>query len=149
MGQAREIMDRISAAVSAGSAEELGRLYAEDAVLDTPDEGRIEGRAGVVDYLMGFVRAFPDTTFELPSQLEAGDTAIDQGYLVATHSGPLAMPDGGELPATGRRIRIRECDVLTVADGVAVSHALYFDQLDFLVQIGLVDPAAIGQPQPA
>ncbi|MGY1741324.1 MULTISPECIES: ester cyclase [unclassified Blastococcus] len=150
MGQAREIMDRITAALSAGDADELGRLYAHDAVLDTPDEGRIEGRAGVVEYLMGFLRAFPDTTFELPTQLEAGDTAVDRGHLVATHTGPLALPDGDELPATGRRIRLRECDVLTVAGGVAVSHALYFDQLDFLVQLGLVDPASIGQqPQPA
>ena len=145
MGQAREIMDRITAAVMAGDVEALNRLYAEDAVAETPDSGRLEGRAAIVEYLLATARAFPDTSFDL-DKLEAGDTAIDVGYLMGTHTGPLISPSG-EIPATGRAVRIRECDVLTVRDGVATSHLFYFDQLEFLLQLGLVDPAALGLPE--
>jgi ketosteroid isomerase-like protein len=144
MGQAREIMDRITDAVMAGDVEELNRLYAQDAVAETPDAGRLEGRAAVVGWVMATARAFPDTSFEI-EKLEVGNTAIDVGYLVGTHTGPLATPEG-EIPPTGRSVRIRECDMVTVTDGVATSHRFFYDQLEFLIQLGLVDPAALGLP---
>ena len=137
-------MDRVTAAVAAGNVEELNRLYAEEAVAETPDAGRLEGRAAIIDWLMETARALPDGAFEL-EKLEVGDTAIDVGYLVGTNTGPLVTP-GGEIPPTGRTVRLRECDLLTVANGVATSHRFYYDQLDFLVQLGLVDPAALGLP---
>jgi ketosteroid isomerase-like protein len=34
-------------------------------------------------------------------------------------------------------VRQRECDVATVRDGLVTSHRFYFDQLDFLGQLGL------------
>ena len=144
MGQAREVMDRITDAVATGNVEELHRLYAEDAVGETPDAGRLEGRAAIVEWQRQTARAFPGASFEI-EKFETGDTAIDVGYLMATHTGPLATPDG-EIPPTGRTIRIRECDILTVADGVATSHRFFYDQLEFMVQLGLVDPAALGAP---
>jgi predicted ester cyclase len=144
MGQAREVMDRITAAVATGDVEELDRLYAEDAVGETPDAGRLEGRAAIVEWHLQTARAFPDASFEI-EKLEVGDTAIDVGHLDGTHTGPLATPDG-EIPPTGRKVRIRECDILTVADGVATSHRFFYDQLDFMIQLGLVDPASLGRP---
>lgn len=145
MGQAREVMDRITAAVVAGDVDALGRLYAEDAVADTPDEGRLEGHEAVVGYMRTFAQSFSDISFEMIATTEAGDTAIDEGYMSATHSGPLPGPEG-EIPATGKRIRVRECDVATVRDGTVVSHRFYFDQLEFLGQLGLLQPSTIVMP---
>ncbi len=34
-------------------------------------------------------------------------------------------------------MRLRECDVATVTDGLVTSHRFYFDQMDFLGQLGL------------
>jgi ketosteroid isomerase-like protein len=147
MGEAREIMDRITAAVVSGDAEALGRLYAVDAVGESPDGPRLEGRAAIVDYLAAFRRAFPDVSWESGHQHESGDTAADEGWLTGTHTGPLATPDG-ELEATGRTIRIRECDLVTVRDGVCVSHRFYFDQLEFLTQLGLTDAGGAAVPEP-
>ena len=145
MGQAREVMDRISAVIATGDAEALSRLYAPDAVADTPDEGRLEGREAVMRWMGAFSTAFSDISFEALETLEAGDTAIDEGYLMATHSGPMPGPQG-EVAPTGRRIRIRECDAITVRDGVVVSHRFYFDQLEFLGQLGLLEPADVVLP---
>lgn len=145
MGQARTVMDKITEALTAGDVEGLKRLYARDVVADTPDEGRLEGRDAVVDWLIKFNDAFSDMSFELTATLEAGDTAIDEAYLSATHTGPIAGPEG-DIPPTGKRIRMRECDVATVRDGVVVSHRFYFDQLDFMIQLGVVQPDTIVLP---
>ena len=138
MGRAREIMELITQAVMAGDRAGLERLYAPDAVADTPDAGRLEGREAIVEWLGSFKPAFPDMSWEAITQHEIGDTAIDEGYVVGTHTGVLRAPDG-DVPPTGRSLRMRECDLVTVSDGVAVSHRFYYDQLDFMTQLGLMD----------
>ena len=149
MGQAREVMDRITDAVVSGDRDALGRLYAADAVAETPENPRIEGAAAIADYLLAFKRAFPDASWESAATFESGDTAIDEGYFVGTHTGVLTSP-AGDVPPTGRRLRLRDCDMITVKDGVAVSHRFYYDQLDFMGQLGLTETgAAAGSvPQP-
>ena len=149
MGQAREIMDRITDAAMSGDRDALGRLYATDAVAETPDGPRLEGVAAITDYMLAFKAAFPDASWEAGTKYESGDTAIDEGYLVGTNTGVLTTPDG-EIPPTGRSLRLRECDMVTVADGVASSHRFYFDQLDLMTQLGLVgaDTSAGAVPQP-
>lgn len=145
MGQAREIMDSVTRAVLAGDRAAVRGLYADDAVAESPDAGRLVGRDAIADYLVDFTRAFPDLRFEQAGALEAGDTAIDEGYMIGTNTGPLITPDG-ELPATGRSIRLRECDILTARDGVAVEHRFYYDQLEFMTQLGLDDQQTIVLP---
>lgn len=146
MGQAREIMDKVTAAVLAGDREAVRRLYADDAVAETPDAGRLVGGDAIADYLVGFSSAFPDLSFEVVAELEAGATAVDEGYMTGTHTAPLVTPDG-EVPATGRSIRMRACDVLTARNGVAIEHRFYFDQLAFMTQLGLGDDQTIVLPE--
>ena len=50
MGEAREITDRLLDAYIAGDRDALVRLYATDAVAETPDAPRIEGGTAIVDY---------------------------------------------------------------------------------------------------
>lgn len=145
MGQARKVMDKLTAAVVAGDADALASLYAVDAVAETPDEGRLEGRDAIVDWMRTFSRAFSDISFEMIARTEAGDTAVDEAYLSATHTGPLPGPEGDIAP-TGKQIRFRECDVVKVQEGSVVSHHFYFDQLDFLGQLGVLEPLTIVLP---
>lgn len=142
MGQARELMDRVTAAVMAGDMESLGGCYAEDATAHTPDLGIINGRSEIVAYLMSFKEAFPDAHFEMLSQIEAGDTAVDEGYFLGTHTGPLTLPNGEAVPPTGKQLRIRECDVAVVSDGRVVEHRFYYDQMDMAAQLGLLEQQA-------
>ncbi|MCW2615782.1 MAG: SnoaL-like polyketide cyclase [Frankiales bacterium] len=104
--------------------------------------------------MITFKQAFPDAPYEPVSQLESGDVAVDEGYLAGTHTGVLSTPEGDVAP-TGRSLRLRSCDVLTVKGGKAVSHRFYFDQLDLVTQLGLptdttvVLPDAQRTPAPA
>jgi ketosteroid isomerase-like protein len=139
MSEAREVMDRVTAAVMSGDSDALKALYAPDAVAETPDQGTIRGRDQIAAYMGEFATAFPDASWEELYKHETSDTAIDEGYFVGTNTGPMTGPNGETIPATGRRVRARECDVATVENGVVTSHRFYFDMQDWLTQLGLED----------
>ena len=139
MGQARDLLDRMTTAVFSGDAEALGDCFAEDAVAVTPDYGEVRGRGAIVDYYRPFFEAFSDIEWEEIQRHEAGDVAIDEGFFTGTHTGPLPNPDGEPIPATGKKVRLRECDVATVAGGRITSHRMYFDQMDLMSQLGLTE----------
>ncbi len=139
MGEAREIMDRITGAMMSQDFEALSGMYAAEAVAITPDQGEIRGREQIVRYLKEFVGAFPDLRFESLHAHESGNTAIDEGFVVGTHTQPLPTPDGESIPPTGRQIRVRSVDVATVEEGAVTSHRFYFDQMEFLGQLGLTE----------
>ena len=137
MGEAREVMDRVTAAIFGGDVESSGNLYAADAVAVTPDQGEFSGRDRIVAYHRQLHDAFPDSQYEQVAAHESGNVAIDEGYVVGTHSGSLPTPSG-DVAGTGRRIRVRTCDVATVEGGVITNHRFYFDQLELLEQLGLI-----------
>jgi ketosteroid isomerase-like protein len=139
MGEAREVMDRLTDAVFSRDPEALARLYAPDAVLVAPDAGEIQGNAEVVAWSTEFLDAFPDARYESVYAHESGNTAIDEGYFVGTNTGPLVAPTGETMPATGKPVRLRACDIATVEGGVITSHRFYFDQAEFMSQLGLME----------
>ena len=139
MGEAREVFDRFNGALLSGDLDGAAACYAENAVAVTPDQGEIQGREGIREYLRPFVEAFSDMRFDFSYMHESGNHAIDEGYLVGTHTGPLPTPTGETIPPTGRAIRVRDCDIVTVEGGVITSHRFYFDQMEFLSQLGLIE----------
>ena len=138
MGEARVVMDGVTDAMLGGRVAALRELYAEDAIAETPDVGELHGRDAIVDYLREFAEVFPDARYASSAKYEVDGVAIDEGHFEGTNTGPLKVPGGETLPATGRRIRVRGCDIATVADGRITSHHFYFDQLEMLSQLGLV-----------
>ncbi|ADX72144.1 ester cyclase [Pseudarthrobacter phenanthrenivorans] len=138
MGQARDVMDRLTTAMDNKDKETLARCYAANAVAYTPDEGELRGRDAITNYLFRFWESMPDVRYEPADSHEAGDVAIDEGFVVGTNTGPLHMPSGETMPATGKQIRVRSCDIAKVEGGEIVSHHFYFDQLEFLGQLGLM-----------
>jgi ketosteroid isomerase-like protein len=139
MGEAREVMDRLTDALTTHpDLKVIAELYAEDAVARTPDEGEIRGRDDIVEYWRQMTEAVPEATFESLHAYEAGDTAIDEGFFSGRNTGPIQLPTGETLPATQKEVRIRGVDIATVKDGRIVDYRLYFDEMEFLGQLGLL-----------
>ncbi|MDN3028890.1 nuclear transport factor 2 family protein [Streptomyces sp. S.PB5] len=139
MGEAREVMDRLTDALTAHpDLKVIAELYAEDAVAYTPDEGEIRGRENIVEYWRQMTAAVPEARFDALHSYEVGDTAIDEGFFSGRNTGPLALPTGDSLPATGKEVRIRGVDLATVKDGRITEYRLYFDEMEFLGQLGLL-----------
>ncbi len=141
MGEAREVMDRVTEAAFGGDTEALRECYADDATAVTPDAGELRGREAIVSWMTQFAEALPDARWEALYKHEAGNTAIDEGYVVGTNTGPLEMPTGETLPPTGKRVRVRGSDVATVEGGRITNHRFYYDQMEFLGQLGLMSEA--------
>lgn len=70
----------------------------------------------IVAWLAGFFEGFPDADYQAIAKHECGDVAIDEGFLVGTHTGTLSTPDGERIEPTGNAVRIRSCDVMEVRD---------------------------------
>jgi ketosteroid isomerase-like protein len=139
MGEAREVMDRLTDALTEHpDLKVIAELYAEDAVAYTPDEGEIRGRDNIVEYWRQMTEAVPGARFDSLHSYEVGDTAIDEGVYSGRNTGPLALPTGDPLPATGKEVRIRGVDLATVKDGRITEYRLYFDEMEFLGQLGLL-----------
>ncbi|MEU8618935.1 nuclear transport factor 2 family protein [Streptomyces sp. NPDC048623] len=138
MGEARDVMDRLTEAVTHSDLRTLGTLYAEDAVALTPDEGEIKGRDAIVAYWRTMTEAIPAATFTPRNKYEIGDTAIDEGIFSGANTGPIQLPTGETLPATGKTVTLRGTDLATVKDGRITDYRLYFDQMEFLDQLGLL-----------
>jgi ketosteroid isomerase-like protein len=131
-------MNRLTETLFSRDMDALKELYAADAVLETPDQGQVRGRDAIVAYVGEFITAFPDASYETAYEHESGDDAIDEGFFVGTHTGPLSGPDGESIAPTGKSVRMRACDVASVRDGLVTNHRFYFDQVDFLGQLGLL-----------
>ena len=140
-GEARRVFDRMTAAVLNHDVEALAGVYAADAVASSP-EGEIRGRDQIVAYLKQFLDAFPDLTWEALHNHESGNTAVDEGFIVGTHTEPLTMLNGETISPTGRKVRFRECDAVTVENGLITSHRFYYDQMEVLGQLGLLPGTA-------
>lgn len=139
MGEAREVMDRFTEALTTGQdPAAVAALFAADAVVVVPDEGEIRGRDNIGEYFRQFTEAIPDGRYEPVYAWEVGNTAIDEGFFSGRNTGPLALPSGEKLPATQKQVRMRGCDFATVEGGLIVSYRLYFDQMEFLGQLGLL-----------
>ncbi|MER7570215.1 nuclear transport factor 2 family protein [Streptomyces sp. NPDC126514] len=141
MGQAREVMDRLTEAITSADQRAIGELYAQDAVALTPDGGELHGRDDIVAYWRQMTEAMPEARFESVHAYEVGDTAIDEGIYTGRNTGPIQLPTGETLPPTQKEISIRGVDFATVDDtGHIVDYRLYFDEMDFLDQLGLLPP---------
>ncbi|WP_137989459.1 ester cyclase [Streptomyces vilmorinianum] len=141
MGEARTVMDRLTEAVTHSDLDTVANLYAEDAVAFTPDAGEVRGREAIVAYWRMMTDAVPVGSYTPMNTYEIGDTAIDEGVFSGRNTGPILLPTGETLPATGKEVSIRGTDLATVRDGRIVSYRLYFDQMGFLDQLGLLPEA--------
>jgi steroid delta-isomerase-like uncharacterized protein len=139
----RELLDRYVERYNAGDLDAIMDLYAEDAVQGMPD-GVFEGREAIRERLWRELEAIPDVTHTVTSFVDQGDAFCDEWMFVGTHTGsPLTLPNGEELPATGKRVEVRGMEIVRVnEEGKITLNTLYYDNLAVAVQLGLVPAMA-------
>ena len=97
---------------------------------------KYEGRDNVLGAMQGWASAFPDVKGTFDSISVDGNQTTFQITWTGNHTGPLNTPDG-EIPATGKEIRIKSCMITQVENGKVSSFKNYFDMLTMLTQLGL------------
>jgi steroid delta-isomerase-like uncharacterized protein len=136
MGQAREIAERYFHSIEKGDVTAALQCLAPGAEFTNP-LGAIPVPDGVRGMLDGYVSAFPGNRFEVKNVLEVGDQVALEADWVGTHTGPLPLPNGAVVPATGRAVRSPMVTIFRVIEGRIVSHRSYWDLSGFLAQLGL------------
>jgi steroid delta-isomerase-like uncharacterized protein len=97
-------------------------------------------REAVVDWFRRFFDAVPDLHMEVDDVVVAGEPGRERvtvrWHITGTFSG---APYLGIEP-TGRRIDIRGMDLVDIQDGRVAGNHIYYDQLTFARQIGMLPP---------
>jgi predicted ester cyclase len=134
MSDARDVILKHVAALNDRNSD--ADPWAADAQMVAPG-AQASGRDEVLGFLGVFQEAFPDLRLEIEQLVSDGAAAAAEGTLTGTHDGVLHTP-GGDIPPTGRRVELRWAAVYATDGDTLKSEHLFFDQMDFLGQLGLL-----------
>ena len=139
MSAATDMADRIARAFKGDGASAFAACFAEDGVQVHPMLGRQEGRAAIEAGEGAMFAAFDDIDFTVENVVDGGEWAAIEFSVAATHTKPLTLPDGAEVPPTGIRIELPGCEVFSVGpDGLITEAHRYQDGMSFMAQLGLL-----------
>jgi len=139
----REAFDKQTEAFNSHDIGGVADTLADGIVIRAPGGMGGEGKAVCTQFFGVWLDAFPDAHLQIHDLHITGDVAVEEATFTGTHQGVLHSP-AGEVPATGRRVKVDYIAVNRYRDGKVVSVNLMYDQLLLLEQLGLI-PA----PQPA
>ena len=97
---------------------------------------KLTGSGQVIDAWKGWATALPDSKATFEAAHIAGNTVVLELTWRGTHRGPLQTPTG-QIPATGKPIEIRACQIVDVKDGKVQAVRHYFDMATMLAQLGV------------
>ena len=137
----RELLDRYVELYNAGDLDACMELYAEDA-MQWMHDGLFAGVDAIRERLARDLAAFPDAKYVVESFVEDSDKFADEWTFTGTNTGPFRLPDGSEVPATGRPVEIKGMELVEVRDGKIVVDNLYYDFMAAVAQLGLVPAGA-------
>ena len=136
----KKIAENIMKAMNSGDPVAMANIYALDAVMIQSGEPEpVRGREVLLQYFKNHSRTVPDLKFETTSILFSGDTIIGEFLFSGTFTGPLVTPQG-ELPPTGKSFKTRSVTFFKIGpDGLVAEDRTYFDNLDHMTQLGLIE----------
>ncbi|MGH3505638.1 MAG: ester cyclase [Nocardioidaceae bacterium] len=137
MERFRSLLEKYVELYNAGDLDGVMDLYAEDSVQLMPD-GIFEGRRAIRDRLGQELAAFSDLAHRYISYVEEDEAFADEWLFMGTHTGPFVLPDGTEVPATGKRVQVQGMELVRMRDGKITVDNLYYDNLAVAAQLGLL-----------
>ena len=141
MANARKVTAEAVDAFNAHDEGWMRSLYADRVVLEAPGEGRLEGADAAVDYMLRWLRAFPDASVTIDGEIADGDRVAHRLILEGTQTNTF-VGRTDEIPATHRPLRLEAAALTQVKDRRITELQLFFDQSDVLIQLGLVPELA-------
>ena len=118
--------------------DEVTKVLAPNVVYEeTGSNLSLHGISDVLTAWKGWGIALPDSKAAFDAVHVSGDdTVILELTWRGTHTGPMGSP-AGDIPATGKSIETRACQVIQIADGKVQSIHQYLDLATMMTQLGL------------
>ena len=118
-------------AINQGDISILDEAYAPDVVLHTVPETK--GAANAKAYYANYVTGFSDREFTVKETFAQGNKLTKYWVFKGKHTG-----DFFGIPATGKTISVEGCTIATIINGKITEERDFFDNLEFLRQLGLM-----------
>ncbi len=118
-------------ALNEGKIEVLDTAYAPNIVLHTDPE--IKGKANAKAYYANYVTGFSNRQFIVKEIFAQGNKLTKYWQFKGTHTGVFFG-----IPATGKKVDVIGCTIATIVDGKITEERDFFDNLEFLKQLGLM-----------
>lgn len=118
--------------------EGMLELATESVVRRGPEGPEPMGREELLRFLEETGVAFPDHVVEVERLFGQGEWVCGEFRLVGTHTGPLTSSEGETIPATGKDVRLPFCAVFRLEGGKIAEYHVYYDNLGFMAQLGLI-----------
>lgn len=119
---------------NAGEIAAYAAVFATDAVVQRPD-GTFRGRTAITQLWTRELARFPDRELTILHLAAAQDLVMSEWIWTATDSGGQAITDGRRLPHTGRSIRLRGMEIVTLLGGLIVEYRMYWDHSELQRQL--------------
>lgn len=137
MGELTSLIKQHYHNVSEGHIEHDRNIMSDDIIHISANAGTVTGVEAFLAFVYAFKQAFPDLHWEMREFIEGSDTVVAEGIFIGTNSRTMVGPRG-PIPATGRRVELPFCDIWKVRNGRIVENRIYYDQVTFLSQLGLM-----------
>ena len=135
MADPSDVAHRHDDAWNAKDVDGRKAVCSPDMELEMPGGMQFKGFDQIQQVEAAFWEALPDSQIKRATEFVSGDTVIVEGFASGTHSGVFRTPQG-EIPASGNPVNLRYVSVKRVSGDRIISEHLYFDQLEFMTQLG-------------
>jgi hypothetical protein len=112
--------------------------HAEDILVFYSDGHTTKGLCPHIEALKPTFVFAPDTRIEThPVRIASGEWTSVIGVFEETFTQPMTTPDGKTIPPTGKKFKLKTCTVGHWKRGLMDEEHLFWDNQDFIKQIGL------------
>jgi predicted ester cyclase len=143
--EAQALLDSALEIWNEGNMALIEDVFAPEIVARTstfPDD--IVGLEGIKGWVTFARTAYPDLHMTFDEVIVKGDKIVASFTFTGTNTGPLSMP-AGELPPTGKKVRITGLGIDRVQNGKIVEELVVYNVLDMMLQLGFT----LTPPQPS
>lgn len=117
--------------INEGRVNILDTAYAENAVLHTVPETK--GKANCIAYYANYVTGFSNRQFTVKETFAQGNKLVKYWQFKGKHTGTFFG-----IPATNKDVDVIGCTIATIVNGKITEEQDFFDNLEFLQQLGLM-----------
>ena len=137
----KELMTTLDDSWNAQDLDIFSKRHKPDTVVRWPGQTPTHGIEAHRQEALDFFRAFPDQHLDnrpYKVLINDGDWTCSVAHFTGTMTGPMKGPDGKDIPPTGKSFEVDFCTVARWDNGQIVEENLFYDQVGFLRQIGVL-----------
>jgi len=136
-----QLMKTLDDAWNAQDWETFNKRHAEETDVywpgqKDPTHGRANHRLESIEFFKSVENRLDNDPYKI--QFGQGDWTCTVATWRGKMVGPMKAPDGRVVPPTGKTFELEFCTVARWKDGEIVEEKLFYDQISFLKQIGVI-----------